>query len=147
MSAQDDMDFNSGMMAFEAKHFSRAMQILSLLAEKGNTDAMHRCAIMYQNGLGVAVSKDAAFKWMQKAAEQGHELAQHGLGFMYMEGDCVEQNGALAVKWFTKAAEQGLQGSQTTLGMMYAQGLGGVELDEAKAKEWYAKAGFSPEEI
>ena len=84
---------------------------------------------------------------MEKAAEQGHELAQHGLGFMYMEGDCVEQNGELAVKWFTMAAEQGLQGSQTTLGMLYEQGSNGVEKDLEKAKEWYAKAGFSPEEI
>ncbi len=147
MSAQDDMDFNSGMMAFEAKHFSRAMQILSVIAEKGNADAMHRCAIMYQNGLGVAVNKEAAFKWMAKAAEEGHELAQHGLGFMYMEGDCVEQDGLQAVKWFTKAAEQGLQGSQTTLGMMYEQGTAGIAKDSEKAKEWYAKAGFSPEEM
>ena len=147
MSAQDEMDFNSGMMAFEAKHFSRAMQILSVIAEQGNTDAMHRCAIMYQNGLGVAVNKEAALKWMSLAAEKGHELAQHGLGFMYMEGDRVEQNGEEAVKWFTKAAEQGLQGSQTTLGMMYEQGSGGVKKDLDKAKEWYAKAGFSPEEF
>ena len=147
MSAQDEMDFNSGMMAFEAKHFSRAMQILSPIAEKGNTDAMHRCAIMYQNGLGVAVNKEAAFRWMEKAAELGHELAQHGLGFMYMEGDCAEQNGELAVKWFTAAAEQGLQGSQTTLGMMYEQGTAGIEKDPEKAKEWYSKAGFNPEEL
>ena len=147
MSAQDEIDFNSGMMAFEARHFSRAMQILSVIAEKGNTDAMHRCAIMYQNGLCGAVNKEAALKWMALAAEQGHELAQHGLGFMYMEGDCVDQDGDQAVKWFTKAAEQGLQGSQTTLGMMYEQGTGGVERDLEKAKEWYAKAGFSPEEF
>ena len=106
---ENEMDFNSGIMAFEAKHFSRAMQILSPLADQGNTDAQHRCAIMYQNGLGVAVNGEAAFKWMKMAAENGHALAQHGLGFMYMEGDCAEKNGAEAVKWFTKAAEQGLQ--------------------------------------
>jgi TPR repeat protein len=64
-----------------------------------------------------------------------------------MEGDCVEQNGELAVKWFTMAADQGLQGSQTTLGMLYEQGSAGVEKDLDKAKEWYAKAGFSPEEL
>ena len=70
MSAQEEMDFNSGMMAFEAKHFSRAMQILSPLAESGNTDAMHRCAIMYQNGLGVAVNKEAAFMWMKRGCRK-----------------------------------------------------------------------------
>ena len=102
--SDDDMDYTSGVIAFEARQFSRAMQLLSPLAEKGSADAQHRCAIMYQNGLGVVVYPEAALKWMQAAAEQGHALAQHGLGFMYMEGDCVEKNGEEAVKWFTQAA-------------------------------------------
>jgi len=142
----DDIDFSSGIMAFEGKNFSRAMQLLSPLAYEGNADAQHRCAIMYQNGLGVVVNPDAAFKWMKTAAEQGHALAQHGLGFMYMEGDCAEKNGEEAVFWFTKAAEQELQGSQTTLAMMYEEGRG-VEQDLEKAKQWYTKAGFSAKEI
>ena len=41
MSDQDDLDFASGMQAFEAKHFSTAMRFLSPLAENGNTEAMH----------------------------------------------------------------------------------------------------------
>lgn len=47
-----DVDLASGLQAFEAKHFTRAMQLLSPLAEEGNLEAQHRCAIMYQNGLG-----------------------------------------------------------------------------------------------
>lgn len=141
----DNMDLASGIMAFEAKHFSRALQILSQLAEKGEPDAQYRCAIMYQNGLGVVANPDAAFKWMKTAAETGHALAQHGLGFMYMEGDCTEQNGAEAVLWFTKAAEQGLQGSQTTLAMMYEEGRV-IARDPEKARQWYGRAGFSSEE-
>ena len=49
---KDEVELSSGLSAFEAKHFSRAMQLLSPLAESGNTEAQHRCAIMYQNGLG-----------------------------------------------------------------------------------------------
>ena len=45
------------------------------------------------------------------------------------------------MEWFAKAAAQGLQGSMTTLGMMYREG-NGVEPDEAKAREWFRKAGF-----
>ena len=93
-----DVDLASGLQAFEAKHFTRAMQLLSPLAEEGNLEAQHRCAIMYQNGLGNKENPLLAFKWMKKAAESGHPLAQHGLGFMYMEGDCTEQNGELAHK-------------------------------------------------
>ena len=119
---KDDVELSSGLSAFEAKHFSRAMQLLSPLAENGNTEAQHRCAIMYQNGLGNKANPLLAFKWMKSAAENGHALAQHGLGFMYMEGDCVEKNGEAAVHWYKKAASQGLVGSLTTLAMMYEEG-------------------------
>ncbi|GIR92550.1 MAG: hypothetical protein CM15mP93_07370 [Thiotrichaceae bacterium] len=136
-----DVDLASGLQAFEAKHFTRAMQLLSPLAEEGNLEAQHRCAIMYQNGLGNKENPLLAFKWMKKAAESGHPLAQHGLGFMYMEGDCTEQNGELAVKWFSKAADQGLTGSLTTLALMYEEGKI-VEKDPVKAKEYLKRAGF-----
>ncbi len=141
MITNNDMNFISGMSAFEAKEFARAVQFLVPFAEKGDPDAQHRVAIMYQNGLGMVKKEKAAFDWMTAAAEQGHAVAQHGLGFMYMDGDCVEKNGEKAVEWFTKAAEQGLVGSLTTLAMMYESG-DGVEKDPEKAKELYAKAGF-----
>ncbi|MEC7885352.1 MAG: tetratricopeptide repeat protein [Pseudomonadota bacterium] len=136
-----DVELNSGLQAFEAKHFSRAMQLLSPLAEDGNTEAQHRCAIMYQNGLGNKENPLLAYKWMKKAAENGHALAQHGLGFMFMEGDCVEKNGEQAVYWFTKAAEQGLAGSLTTLAMIYEEGKL-VEKDIEKSKKLLEIAGF-----
>ena len=141
MSIKQYMDFASGMQAFEAKHFSTAMQLLSPLAEEGNTEAMHRIAIMYQNGLGVAHEPEAALSGMQRAADLVHALAQHGLGFMYLEGDGVEKDSSQAVKWFSLAADQGLAGSLTTLAMMYEEG-NGVEQDADKAKELYKKAGF-----
>ena len=87
----DIVEFNSAMSAFESKHFSTAIQLLSPFAEKGNPEAQHRCAIMFQNGLGVAVNEVKALEYMTAAAEQGHRVAQHGLGFMYMDCECAEQ--------------------------------------------------------
>jgi len=140
-SDAESMDFASGMAAFEAKHFSRAMQMLSPFADQGDKIAQHLCAIMHQNGLGVVRNELMAYKLMKASAEQGYGLAQHGLGFMYLEGECAAQNGEEAVKWFRKAGEQGLQGSLTTLAMMYQQGHG-VPKDEAEAKRLYKLAGF-----
>ncbi len=140
----DDLNLASGISAFEAKHFARAMQLLTPIAEEGNAEAQYRLAIMYQNGLGTVRNELKAFKWMEAAAEQGMALAQHGFGFMYMEGDCVEQNGERAVYWFTQAAEQGLAGSQTTLAMLYEEGRI-VPKDAAAARHWYRKAGFDSE--
>lgn len=137
----EEMNFSSGLAAFEAKHFSRALQYLSPFANDGDAHAQHMLAIMYQNGLGVAQSDDIGSNWMLKSAEQGFAIAQHGMGFMYLEGECVEKDGTKAVEWFTKAADQGLQGSMTTLAMMYEQG-NGVDQDSMKAKELYKAAGF-----
>jgi len=89
-TSNDDVDFASGMAAFEAKHFSRAAQLLSPFANNGNAEAQHRLAIMYQNGLGMAQHDALAARWMQAAADNGYAVAQHGLGFMYLEGECVE---------------------------------------------------------
>ena len=165
-----DASYASGMAAFEAKNFSQAMRFLSPLAEEGDAEAQHRCAIMYQNGLGVVANEKKAAEMMRAAAEQGHDItpfdrqihavkpgdfpltgshppeqghavAQHGLGFMYMEGECVQQDSLEAIKWFEKAAEQGLVGSLTTLAMMYEEGLG-VDKDPEKAKALYKQAGF-----
>jgi uncharacterized protein len=141
MTSDDDVNLQSGMSAFESKHFTQAMNFLLPFAERGLGDAQHRVAIMLQNGLGMVRNEFQALKWMKKAAEQGHAVAQHGLGFMYMQGDCVAKNGEKAVFWFTQAAEQGLAGSQTTLAMMYENG-DGIEKDVAKAQAWYKKAGF-----
>ncbi len=146
ISIAQDVDFSSGLAAFEAKHFGRAMVLLSPLAENGNADAQHRLAIMYQNGLGITANEERAAKWMRAAAEQGHALAQHGLGFMYLEGECLERDGAQAAKWFLKAADQGLAGSQTTLALMYAEGRG-VDKDPEEARRLYKLAGFDDAEL
>ncbi len=135
-----EVEFSSGVAAFEAKHFSRAMQLLSPFAET-DAQAQHMLAIMYQNGLGTVENPEQAFKMMQASAEQGYPIAQHGLGFMYMQGECVEKDSKKAIEWFEKAAAQGLQGSLTTLAMMYEQGEG-VEKNLEKAKELYQAAGF-----
>ena len=136
-----DANFSSGIAAFEAKNFKQSLQFLAPLAEAGDAESQHRCAIMYQNGLGIVANEAKAAEYMQAAAEQGHAIAQHGLGFMYMEGECVEQDAQQAVKWFTKAGEQGLVGSLTTLAMMYQEG-NGVDRNPEEANRLYKLAGF-----
>jgi uncharacterized protein len=133
LSENEIMDLNSGLKALEDKHFVRAVQLLSPLAEKGEPEAQHRMAVMYQNGLGIHRNESAAALWMKMSADQDYELAWHGMGFMYMEGEGVEKNPAEAEKWFKKGIEAGLIGSMTTLAMMYKEGNGvGQNLEEAE---------------
>jgi hypothetical protein len=134
-----DMELASGIAAFEAKEFARAMQLLQPLAERGDPQAQYRVAIMAQVGLGMVKNCAIAVQWMRAAAEQGYALAQHGLGFMYFQGECTKADPAEAARWFRMAADQGLAGSQATLASMYEKGVG-VAQDAAEAAKWRALA-------
>jgi len=140
------MQLASGIAAFEAKEFRRAWQMLQPLAEAGNADALYRCGIMTQNGLGVVANPPAAADMMRKAADQGLALAQHALGVMYVFGEGVAANSPEAIRLLELAGEAGLVGAWSTLGMIYNEGQG-VAQDVDLARMYYEKAGFDPDEI
>ena len=102
-----NMTLGSGIAAFEAKHFARATELLSALAEDGEPEAQYRMAIMAQNGLGMVANELLAFKYMRAAAEQGHADAKYELGFLYSQGLGVTQDHFAAAKWYHSAARQG----------------------------------------
>ena len=140
-----DMELASGIAAFEAKEFRRAMQLLEPLAQQGDVEAQFRVAVMCQNGLGMVPNPQQAYRWMRAAADAGHGLSQHGLGIMYLYGECVDKDEVEAARWFESAAAKGLLGSKTTLAMMYQEGLG-VAQDPARARALYREAGMEIEE-
>jgi TPR repeat protein len=139
---EQDIDLASGLAAFEAKHFSRAIQLLTAYAEGGNAEAQYRLAIMCQNGLGTVRNESLAYSWMSQAASQGYGLAYHGLGFMYLEGDCAERDNRKAAKCFARGTEQGLEGSMIALAQLYDEGRG-VRKNPERARELFRRAGCS----
>lgn len=142
----DAMQLASGIAAFEAKEFRRGWQLLQPLADNGHADALYRCAIMTQNGLGVVANPAAAASMMSDAADRGLALAQHGLGVMYVFGEGVEPDAMEAIRLLELAGEAGLAGAWATLGMIYNEGRG-VAPDKERARDYYQKAGFDPNEI
>jgi TPR repeat protein len=146
MNDDDRMQLASGIAAFEAKEFRRAWQMLQPLSDQGDAEAQYRCAIMIQNGLGAIARPKVAAELMTKAAEQDFGLAQHGLGVMYLFGEGVDQDTPRAVQLLTLAGESGLAGAWSTLGMIYMEGQG-VDKDTEKARGYYEKAGFNPDEF
>lgn len=146
MNDSEAMNLVSGIAAFEAKEFRRALQLLQPLADAGSADAQYRCAIMIQNGLGVVARPEAAAKMMSDAAGQKFGLAQHALGVMYLFGEGVEQDSLEAIRLLELAGASGLAGAWTTLGMIYKDGQG-VDVDIERARECYQKAGYDPDEF
>ncbi len=56
-------------------------------------------------GEGVAVSKENAFMWFQKASEQGLDISSFALGHMLIAGEGVARNQIKAYAYFKISAE------------------------------------------
>ncbi len=115
---------DEGVAAYQAGHYTRALQEFKPLAEQGHAQAQFNLGVMYSEGQGVAQDDRQAVDWFRKAAEQGFAGAQNNLGAMYDKGRGVAQDDRQAVDWYRKAAEQGFAKAQNNLGAMCFTGQG-----------------------
>ena len=132
-------NFEDGKVAYEAKDYKKALEILLPLAEDGNSQAQVTLGIMYDYGQGVSKDPVEAMKWYIKAAEQGIPVVQHDVGVKYFQGSGVKQDYLEAAKWWEQSANAGLADSQFNLGLLYYRGLG-LQTDYQKAAELFQKA-------
>jgi hypothetical protein len=110
--------------------FLRAATCYQGAADHGKASAAALLGRMYFRGDGVALDREAADAWFNKAkemglnedAENGEPYAQYVLGWMYGTGAGVPQNDEEAVKWFQRASEGNLAAAQFSLGFMYKNG-------------------------
>ena len=126
-------------IAFDSKHYRKALTLFRPLADRGNPRAQNTLGLIYGRGLGVQKDLNAAMTWHQKAARQGYAPAQFYMGLMYADGQGVPRNADEGIKWLRKAAEQGLSEAQFTLWTIYATGEGN-EQDSRQAVRWYREA-------
>jgi len=113
--------------------------ILHHLAERGDTEAQYRVALLYYEGNGVKQSQAEALRWFLKAAESGHRESQYLAGFCIFNGHGIEPDPAQSIQWFTRAADSGEVEAQRQLAVCYREGLGVVQ-NHTKAFEWFKKA-------
>ena len=127
----------NGEEAYSSGDYTRALEILTPLAEAGDADAQYVLGLMYASGYGVRQSFYEAGRMYRKAGEQGHVGAQVNLGSLlencYGNGGCNRED---AAAWYRRAADQGDAIAQYNLGVMYGIGRGVVK------NEWDAKTLF-----
>jgi len=113
---------------------------LKAKAEKGDAEAQHQLAVIYDTGVGVLKSYAESGKWYLKAANQGVAEAQFILGSRYYEyGKKSKESYKTAFGWFYKAARQGLREAQFNTGIMYGLGQG-VPTNNVEAYKWLVLA-------
>ncbi len=81
-----------------------------------------------------------AIDWYRLAADQGHHGAEYELGFSYLTGRGVGRAETAAVVWFRRAVGGAYPAAMYQLGNVYRFGLGGIDVHEGLALEWYENA-------
>ena len=135
--AEDELNFQKGLTAYNKEDDATALKIWRPLAEKGYAKAQYYLGIMYNYGQGVLKDYKEAVKWYRKAANQGNAGAQYNLGHMYKKGLGVLKDYKEAAKWFRKAARQGDTDSQYNLGVLNLDGKLGNTNKLIKAYMWF----------
>ena len=138
------------------KSLTKAYELYSVAADKGDALARHNLSKLYQCGskdgppLTVPVDDDLAFKWMLAAAEQGHADSMNHIGIHCENGTCsasfilqtggLDRNLGTAFEWFMKSAVEGNQHGQYNVGSYYENGKGTTTVDLLQALHWFQKA-------
>ncbi len=88
-----------------------------------------------------------AMDWYRLAADQGHHRAEYQVGLSFLNGRGVGRSESGALVWFRRAVGGGVPEAMFHLGNAYRFGLGGINVSEGLALEWYENAvedGYSP---
>ena len=117
---------------WQAKAVKAGPDVLSLLANEEDDDAMFNLAAMYDYERN-HISK--AIEWYTKAAEKGHCAALIELGHCHLYGNGFPQNANTAIEYYTRAVQAGDDQAMIHLYRAYTK----LE-DHDKAKEWLQKA-------
>ena len=88
---------------------------------------------------------EAELAYYIKATQRGDMQATFNAGCCYEQGSGVEKDLDTAFKFFEIAAIGGHPGAQWAVGYYYFDGWGNVEVDYAKAAQWFEKAYNNPE--
>jgi TPR repeat protein len=140
-AAADSLD--DGMQAYEAGHYTEAIELLTPLADQSNPQAQFRLGIMYYYGQGVPEDEKVAVNWLTKAALQGHRDAMFELGNAFLLGHeapkLVAEPDREASLWYFRAASAGHAEAQYQLGLLFLAGKGVIS-SRKEAVKWFKKA-------
>lgn len=134
------------VMPVQITNYQEAFQMLSRQAMHGNTQAIFKLALLYENGVGVEQDRQKAFSLFMKAAKLDYLKSEYMVGVYYLKGWGVNKNIHLAMQWLREAALHGNANAQLLLGNIYEYGLQdnnstkAVRKDLSRARAMYSLA-------
>ncbi len=133
---------------------------LTQKAKSGDMRAIYQLGYIYENGVGVKVNKEKAYKLYKKAANLGSSDAKLSLELLSLDEEIVKKRtsvensitikgssvqilsnlGTNDLKDIVRRAKKGDTEALYTLGVMYENGYGPIKQDMRKATIFYKKA-------
>ncbi|MBQ3581214.1 MAG: SEL1-like repeat protein [Bacteroidales bacterium] len=119
---------------------ARAVALLRRAAQAGDRDGMYWLGFTFQQGELVERNLDSALYWFNILAENGDGKALMQMAIAYEHGRGVKADTALAMDYYRRAGEAGYSDGYAYLGDFYRTGTSTVNIDSAKAFEYYQMA-------
>lgn len=116
---------------------NKAFSLFQRSASLNDPEGYASLGVCYDKGVGCEKDKNKSIESYRTSADLGSAQGQFNLGWSYQFGDGVEQDYELARELFQRAADQSHPGGIRGLAQMYESGLGGLEVDLAKAVALY----------
>ncbi|RHZ87930.1 hypothetical protein Glove_29g139 [Diversispora epigaea] len=137
MSANEVIDASSSNSSSLIKLYNFNKEIGTILLADMYLDG--KVADCYENGFGVEINEEKAFKLSLKSAETGLPVALRTVGWCYVNGFGTRKDTAKGFQWYMKSALAGNIISMWNVGCFYLDGIG-VDRDYQEAFKWILKA-------
>ena len=138
-SEQEVAALREAAAAYGKKEYTKALAVLTPLAEGGSARAAFSLGLMAMRGHGIPMSTEVAERWWIKSSKGGFPDAQYHLGFMHHQGLRGARNPEFVAHLWNLAAAQGQGDAMYGLGFMYAAG-DGVAKDLKKSLKMFTDA-------
>jgi TPR repeat protein len=129
-------------------NYSEALNWYELADSNGNTDAIYRLGLLYENGQGTIQDYSTSYRLYSQAKEKGHVESIYRLGIAYQHGLGVDINTILApdystaYRYLSLASGNRNSKAQDQIALMYLHGRG-LERDYQMALKWFTSASES----
>lgn len=102
---RDSAPTAAAKVSLRTKQFASALRELQAAAELGDVRSQYLLGLMYANGLGTAVSKQDARRWLGVAADKSDPDAAYALAGLLAAGS--REDRVAARRWLERAASEG----------------------------------------
>ena len=121
----------------------KGLQWIQEAADAGYDNAYYYMGFIYSDGEVVEQDNAKAMEYFQKGADLENISCMYQVAVNYLKGTGVERDLTKALEWFEKSADKGDSSAMVYLGVLYSNEVysdGELELDYAKAREYYTRA-------